>query len=1088
MMPSDQPTTKASASKRNRTMERPFLSHVGTTILALILMLALPNTVAADVDVRVSEVAVNTDIIYHRGDSLWGYWRVYNLGDEPSDSYTADFYAGDYQIGSGTYSGLGPGQTSTRSLVDVCTLPDNIPLGNYTIRMEISCSNDSNPSDNWGTGGDITVAEIKPADLHLQELRVSNRPHNSIYHPGDSVHVSASIEHLGDEPAGSFTADVYADDYLIASTTEEDKSLFHVYCDLPDDFPLGEYTIRMEITCDNDSNPDNNSASDSSPITVGPLASDLWLYEVELTNEQADGLFHPGESISIRCRVWNVGQAISDSYTAEFYIDAYFLGSVERGSVDVDEYDIFTEIWELTEDIPEGRYTPSVSITCSNDDDTHGGSNSQEDRYGSFEFARKVPPEITVQTVDAVDGVYKPGDSIAVAMEIECGNGQLSGDLEVDFYASADKNISVADYKIQSDAFSDLQPGDSYSFDTICRFPSDIPDGNYYVGVVVTHPDDIGEYCDPKPVWVSPPMDPAAQTVRATAGTYSPGDQIKVYSLVKNIGQRTCESYAVNYYLSTDTTITTADYKIGYVDRTGLAPGQQHSYETTCRLPVNTPAGDCYIGIIITCPKDYDTTNDVGRASTTVEVVHPAGYVCGRATYKDKRNQEQPIRYALVQVHAEDNNNDPLDDPLLGQTHTNGEGLYGLILANDGNSGRDIYVKVISEGVSGAYPGTTSRICTLKDAVLDEVYALVSDPHPHPRDSSAVIDLVSPRFEGGEFMVFDSIVEGFSKAKTLLNIELDELRAYWPGEDKVSYFDPDEMKIYISQDDRGDRDVIMHEYAHFIADVYGIAQGEVGDDSTHYWDQDLRSVPSNRTDEQAMNLAFREAWPTWFSICAQYGDTDYPYSGDSMYDDEDEDGRWTLRVDLDIDGELDYSPGQYFENMNAATLWDIFDDKNDGAGDTLSDLSLEKVWTISRDYKIENILDFWDNWFKKYDYREEMYHIFKLHELPHDKPPPEPSTNQPPVVDIGGDMTVYQTFADGARVTLTSENCYDPDGDELVDYQWHAGWAWGRGRTFTLDAPPGETTVTLTLSDGKMQAESEIVLTVIPTDPSTWER
>ena len=74
--------------------------------------------------------------------------------------------------------------------------------------------------------------------------------------------------------------------------------------------------------------------------------------------------------------------------------------------------------------------------------------------------------------------------------------------------------------------------------------------------------------------------------------------------------------------------------------------------------------------------------------------------------------------------------------------------------------------------------------------------------------------------------------------------------------------------------------------------------------------------------------------------------------------------------------------------MNAGTLWDIFDDKNDGADakDTLSDLSLEKIWTISRDYKPENILDFWNNWFQKYEYEQEMKYIFEVHNLRFAKP------------------------------------------------------------------------------------------------------
>ena len=174
----------------------------------------------------------------------------------------------------------------------------------------------------------------------------------------------------------------------------------------------------------------------------------------------------------------------------------------------------------------------------------------------------------------------------------------------------------------------------------------------------------------------------------------------------------------------------------------------------------------------------------------------------------------------------------------------------------------------------------------------------------------------------------------------------------------------------------------------YIAQIYGVALGEVGEDPTHYWDRDLRDYPSVRSNEHAMNLAFREAWASLFSIATQYGDTWYPYSGDSYYDDEDEEGGWTIKVDLDNVGENKFSPGQYFENMNTGTLWDIFDDKNDKpeGKDTLSDPSLEKIWIISRDYKPEDILDFWNDWFKKYDYEEQMNYIYKIHEMPQQKP------------------------------------------------------------------------------------------------------
>jgi hypothetical protein len=179
--------------------------------------------------------------------------------------------------------------------------------------------------------------------------------------------------------------------------------------------------------------------------------------------------------------------------------------------------------------------------------------------------------------------------------------------------------------------------------------------------------------------------------------------------------------------------------------------------------------------------------------------------------------------------------------------------------------------------------------------------------------------------------------------------------------------------------------------------------------------------------------------------------------------------------------------------MNAGALWDIFDDKNDDPDgkDTLSDPLLEKIWTISRDYKPENILDFWNDWFNKYDYEEQMHYIFETHEIPQQKPEPEPPANRPPVADAGEDITVYQTCAEGAEVYLSSENSYDPDGDELKDYRWYAGWSGGwarsRGPDATMLLPPGETTVTLYLSDGLVEVSDDVVVTVIATDPSTWD-
>jgi hypothetical protein len=83
------------------------------------------------------------------------------------------------------------------------------------------------------------------------------------------------------------------------------------------------------------------------------------------------------------------------------------------------------------------------------------------------------------------------------------------------------------------------------------------------------------------------------------------------------------------------------------------------------------------------------------------------------------------------------------------------------------------------------------------------------------------VNLISPG-SAGEFMVYDSVVEGFRKAKGLLGIEPDPIPVVWPSSDNGTYYAPGEG-IFVERYDRGDRDVILHEYGHYVADLNGFA-------------------------------------------------------------------------------------------------------------------------------------------------------------------------------------------------------------------------------------------------------------------------
>ena len=275
--------------------------------------------------------------------------------------------------------------------------------------------------------------------------------------------------------------------------------------------------------------------------------------------------------------------------------------------------------------------------------------------------------------------------------------------------------------------------------------------------------------------------------------------------------------------------------------------------------------------------------------------------------------------------------------------------------------------------------------------MLKQLYSLRSANYPYPLAGSVTIPMLS-LCAAGEFMVYDSVVEGFEKARQFFGVELEEIPTYWPTSDGQTYYVPEEG-IFVSKDDRGDRDVIMHEYGHFLADSRGFGLGSVGQDPIHYWNLDPRIRPTNRTEKEARNLAFREAWAMLFSIATLFGDSGYPYVGDSKYQDVDEITRKAIVVDLEGDTSGDKAPGEYYEHMNCCALWDIFDDNCDASDneDTLSDPKLARIWAIADDSSPSDIRDFWNAWFARFGDLKQFNRIIWDHGMTFKAPVPTPT-------------------------------------------------------------------------------------------------
>jgi fibronectin type 3 domain-containing protein/N-acetylneuraminic acid mutarotase/outer membrane biosynthesis protein TonB len=160
--------------------------------------------------------------------------------------------------------------------------------------------------------------------------------------------------------------------------------------------------------------------------------------------------------------------------------------------------------------------------------------------------------------------------------------------------------------------------------------PSGTTTGSYYLLAVVdelnevTNESNEGNNVAANTITISSPApDLIVMSVDGPTSA-TPGATISITDTAKNQGSASAGSFYVYFYLSTDTTITTADTQLGSRYVTGLSVGATSSGTTNVTIPAAVTVGNYYMGAIVdkdNTVSESNETNNTGVDTALITVV-----------------------------------------------------------------------------------------------------------------------------------------------------------------------------------------------------------------------------------------------------------------------------------------------------------------------------------------------------------------------------------------------------------------------------------------------------------------------------------
>ncbi|MEE2747025.1 MAG: CARDB domain-containing protein [Candidatus Thermoplasmatota archaeon] len=470
---------------------------------------------------------------------------------------------------------------------------------------------------------------------------------------GDSKSISTRIKNDGDSSSGSFrwglylstdttitTSDLQLDYWTQSSISAGSTRSSTKTVTIPSSITGGYYYVGMIVDINSqvsESDENNNDDYDSGRVHVYELADLVPRTTSSSCSTPATGTIGDYLDSSISIQYENDVSSSHGQSTGTFYWAMYlstdstittsdtqvgsdqYSSSLSSGSYRTDSLSSSNRI---PSNMNAGTYYWGYILDV--DSDVDEASESNNVRTCNQITLQEDLPDLEATSVSTSSSSATMGDTITVQYRIDNIGTDYSGSFYWKLYLSTDSTITTSDTLVDEFSESTISGG-SYrsSYEYNVPIPTGMSPGYHYLGMIVDNRNGVNELDETNNVVSSSSridIEEAADLVPdSPSGPNSAqaGQQVSISWRIDNTGDDASGWFYWEMYISTDSTITTSDTKLGSTQQANSISGGSYrsgTYSTT--LPSNLGQGTYYFGIIA----DSSSRVNEGDETNNIEV------------------------------------------------------------------------------------------------------------------------------------------------------------------------------------------------------------------------------------------------------------------------------------------------------------------------------------------------------------------------------------------------------------------------------------------------------------------------------------